>query len=116
MIVSDTVVQHVTNASGTVAIASTSTSLGVASVINSSPEITQSLATTAQSVISTADLIGIFSVSILALSFLFNVYATKRRRILAEKQTSLDERFYTLRKAEHELDLTRYKASLTECE
>lgn len=106
--------QHVTNASGAVALASTSTSLGVAKITNvAPPEGAEQLIDKAHLLITTADMIGICSVTVLVLSFLWNVHATRKRTKREIAKAMLDERFYALRKSEHELELARFKAECT---
>lgn len=98
---SSATVQHVTNASGTVAIASSSTSIGVTKVtegVSTDPLLLDNIS----SIVSTADIIAAASVVILALSFGYNVYSTRKRR-------QLDEAFKDLRLKEYELDLAKFK-------
>jgi hypothetical protein len=105
--------QHVTNASGTIAIASTSTSLGVTRVISEAPIIgAEQLIDTANTILTTADVIGMFSGSILLMSFMWNVYATKRRMKMTMAKAIIDEKYYVLRKSEHELEIQKHKNNL----
>lgn len=93
--------QHVTNASGTVAIASSSTSIGATSVMTGvapDPVLIQNVA----SMVSTADMIALCSCVVLALSFAYNVYSTRKRRII-------DESEHELRAKEYELELAKFK-------
>lgn len=94
--------QHVTNASGTIAIASTSTSIGAQTIASKAPAGAEQLLHTADMVITTADMVGMFSASILFASFLWNIYSSKKKR-------EIDERYYSLRKAEHELAMAKFK-------
>ena len=102
--------QHITNASGTVAIASTSTSLGVTKVVNSAPYAENSgIIDTANAVITTADMIGIFSAVVLLASFAWNVYATRKRLKFKAEKAEFDQRYLELRQREHELELAKFK-------
>lgn len=94
--------QHVTNASGTVAIASSTTSIGVAKVGEKAlndPALIESV----NQVVSNADMIALCSVCVLTLSVIYNIYATRKRR-------ALDEEFRDLRQKEYELNLAKFQA------
>ena len=100
--------QTVTTASGTVAIATTSTSLGVAKVMAEAPTDAQQLAEVAQYVITTADKIGLFSATIMLLSFTYTVYSSRRKRSIDLAKVELDGQFYQLRLGEYELEKAKY--------
>jgi len=104
--------QTVTNASGTIAIASATTGMGVTKVVNAAPVIgAEHLINTAGMVLSVAEITGICSAVILVLSFFWNVISTRRRLKIKVEQKELDEKYYTLRKYEYELELAKYKAN-----
>lgn len=98
---SSATIQHVTNASGTVAIASSSTSIGVTKVtegVMTNPTVIENINT----VVSMADMIALCSLIVLVLSFLYNMYATRKRR-------KMDELSYDLRTKEYNLELAKFK-------
>ena len=102
--------QHLTTTSGTLAIASTSTSLGVKKVISSAPSSgAEKMISDASTVLNVTEIIGICSVTILVLSFIWNVYSTKRRIKMAYDKSLLDEKYYILRKMEHELEIAKHR-------
>ena len=101
MNLSGALTQHVTNASGTIAIASTSTSITTQGIINDAPLTADTLIQRAQEVISTADKIAIISCIVLVISVLWNIYSNKKKQ-------QLDEKFYILRQQELELEKERF--------
>lgn len=109
MTLSTAIPQNVTNVSGTIAIASTSTSIGVAKVADAAPEGADILVTTAQQVISFADQMALFSVVIMTLSFLYTIWATNKKNKIAQRQAELDEKLYQIRKEELEFERAKLK-------
>jgi hypothetical protein len=95
-------IQNVTNVSGTVAIASSSTSIGVAKVAASAPPEATYLIDQANSVITSADMIAICSTVVLLTSLVWNVYASKKKQ-------NMDEKFYQLRQAELALERAKFQ-------
>ena len=91
---------HITNATGTVAIASSSSSMGVAKIAESAPADATLLIQEAHQIITTADAIAIVSVVIMGISFVWKVYTDIKRK-------DIDERLYDLRKRELELELIK---------
>lgn len=102
MVMSFVTPQHVTNASGTIALASTSTSIGAQKIVNEAPASAEHMLHTANSVITTADMIALGSVSIMLASFLWNVYSSKKNR-------QIDEKFYRLRQEELALEMLKIR-------
>jgi len=98
---SSATIQNVTNASGTVAIASSSTSIGVSKVVEG-VTVDPILIDQASSMVNTADMIALASLVVLTLSFIYNMYATR-------KQRTLDERIERLRAKEYDLELAKFK-------
>lgn len=94
--------QTVTNVSGATALVSASTSK-TASIIQDSaqanaPEVIQ----TAQDLMTTSDLIAVISVIVLVLSFLWNVYSTRRRNNISMMNYKLErEKFEESKKNPH---------------
>jgi broad specificity polyphosphatase/5'/3'-nucleotidase SurE len=95
-------IQHVINTSGTVAIASTSTSIGVSKIAASAPPNAETLISHANEWVTVADMIGMFSALVLFSSFLWNIYVTRKRK-------AIDEKFYQLRKQELQLERDKFK-------
>lgn len=108
MSLSSATTQTVTNASGTVAIATTSTSLGVTQVIKDAPVDAIQLIDAANYVITTADKIGMFSAIIMFLSFAYNIYSSRKKQRIELAKVDLDEQYYFLRMKEYELDKIKY--------
>ncbi len=102
--------QHVTNASGTIAIASTSTSISVASVISEAPVDAHNLVDIANQVITTADVIGICAIIVLTLSFIHTVVVTRKRKLEHAVRVYQDQQFYNLRLKEYELEREKFQA------
>lgn len=102
--------QTVTNASGTIALASTSTNIGVTQVVNAAPVTgAEHLIHTAGAVLSLTEITGLCSAAVLILSFLWNIHSTRRKLKQTDQRNAINEKFYQLRKEEHELELAKYK-------
>lgn len=93
--------QHVTSASGTIAIASTSTSITTQRMLSDAPASAQELIQTAHEVISTADMIALASCLVLISSFAWNIYSSRKKQ-------QMDEKFYILRQQELELEKEKF--------
>ena len=104
--------QNVTNISGTIAVAATSTSKGIEAVMTHAPTNAEPLINAAHNAISLADKVGICSVCILGASFLYTIFSTRKRHRDIEAQLEIDKKFYTLRKEELELEKAKFKKGL----
>lgn len=93
--------QTVTNASGTIAVASSSTSIGAQKIISEAPANAEQLLHTANQVITTADIIALCSCTILLFSFIWTIYSSRKKRVI-------DEKYYILRKQEYELERAKF--------
>ena len=93
--------QTVTNASGTVAIASSSTSFAVSNVtagVTHDPVLLENV----HSFLSWSEAIGLVSVVTMILSFAYTVYSSQRKRML-------DLQSHELRAKEYSLDLAKFR-------
>lgn len=100
--------QTVTSASGTVAIASASTSKGVLIVTKDAPT---SVVQSAMEVVTIADIVAISSFVVLLLSSLWNVYSSRKMQQIESKNHELESRKLDMDRDRFNIELEKYRDS-----
>ena len=77
--------------------------------MDSAPLDATHLATTAQQVISTADMVAVITAIIFAISVGCSIWNSRKKRNDAKIQLDLDTKFYNLRKEELRFDKIKFK-------